>query len=91
LAGINPRYAKEVRNLSDRLDKLQMKQERDSGNYETNKPRVVDQQPREQVTTYRVQVGVGSGRTRQINTASRQDADALVELLRQLESDMSRS
>jgi TP901 family phage tail tape measure protein len=91
LAGINPRYMEAVRKLSDRLDAVQIKQERDSGRYETNKPRVVDQQPREQVTTYRVQIGTGSGRTQQINTASRQDADALVELLRQLEADMSRS
>lgn len=48
-------------------------------------------QPREQVTTYRVQVGTGAGRTQTINTASQQDADALVDLLRQLESDMSRA
>lgn len=49
------------------------------------------QQPREQITTYRVQIGTGAGRTQTINTASRADADALTSLLRQLESDMSRS
>lgn len=48
-------------------------------------------QPREQITTYRVQVGISAGRTQTINTASQQDADALVDLLRQLESDMSRA
>lgn len=48
-------------------------------------------QPREQITTYRVQVGIGTGRTQTINTASKADADALTALLRQLESDMSRA
>ena len=48
--------------------------------------------PREQVTTYRVQVGIGAGRAQTtINTASKADADALTALLRQLESDMSRA
>ncbi|NUQ48527.1 MAG: hypothetical protein HUU27_01205 [Phycisphaerae bacterium] len=48
-------------------------------------------QPREQITTYRVSVGIGAGRSTTINTASAQDANALVALLRQLESDALRS
>lgn len=92
LAGANPRYAELVNNIIvKRLDEIQLAQEQASGRFETNKPRVVDQQPREQVTTYRVQIGTGAGRTQTINTASRADADALTELLRQLEADMSRS
>lgn len=92
LAGSNPRYAELVNDLIvKRLDDIQIQQERASGRYESNKPRIVDQQPREQITTYRVQIGTGAGRTQTINTASRADADALTELLRQLEADMSRS
>lgn len=45
----------------------------------------------EQVTTYRVQIGTGTGRTQTINTASRADAEALTALLQQLEADMSRA
>lgn len=48
-------------------------------------------QPREQIITHRVSVGIGAGRTQTINTASAQDADSLVALLRQLESDALRS
>lgn len=84
-------YADYWNKVNERIDAMQIEQERDSGRYAANAPRVVDQQPREQVTTYRVQVGTGAGRTQTINTASQQDADALVDLLRQLESDMSRA
>lgn len=45
----------------------------------------------EQVTTYRVQIGTGAGRSQTINTASKADAEALTALLQQLEADMSRS
>lgn len=48
-------------------------------------------QPREQITTYRVQIGTGAGRSQTINTASKADAEALTALLRQLEADMSRA
>jgi len=48
--------------------------------------------PREQVTTYRVQVGIGAGRAQTtINAASKADADALTALLKQLESDALRA
>jgi len=77
--------------ISDQLDAKQIQKERETGRPEATRPQVVDQQPREQVTTYRVQIGTGAGRTQTINTASRQDADALVALLRQLEADALRS
>jgi len=92
LAGANPRYAQMVNDIIvKRLDEIQLEQERASGRYESNKPRIVEQQPREQVITHRVAVGLGAGRTASINTASAQDATALVNLLRQLESDALRS
>ncbi len=47
--------------------------------------------PREQITTHRVQISIGGDRSQSITTASRQDADALVDLFRKLEDDMSRS
>lgn len=84
-------YAKYWQGVNDRLDAMQIAQERASGRYESNKPRIVDQQPREQITTYRVQIGTGAGRTQTINTASKADADALTALLQQLEADMSRA
>lgn len=84
-------YAKYWQGVNDRLDAMQIEQERASGRYESNKPRIVDQQPREQITTYRVQIGTGAGRTQTINTASKADADALTALLQQLEADMSRA
>lgn len=84
-------YAKYWQGVNDQLDAMQIEQERASGRYETNKPRIVDQQPREQITTYRVQIGTGAGRTQTINTASKADADALTALLQQLEADMSRA
>lgn len=91
LAGIGPEYNKRVRDLIEQLDSIQMNQERASGRYETNKPRIVDQQPREQVTTYRVQVSTGIGRSTTINTASKQDADAVIDLFRQIENDSMRA
>lgn len=84
-------YNRFWQSVSDQLDAIQIEQERASGRYESNQPRIVGQQPREQITTYRVQIGTGAGRTQTINTASRADADALTELLRQLEADMSRA
>jgi len=84
-------YNRFWQSVSDQLDAIQIEQERASGRYESNQPRIVGQQPREQITTYRVQIGTGAGRTQTINTASRADAEALTELLRQLEADMSRA
>ena len=84
-------YAEYWQNVNDQLDQMQIEQERTSGRYQSNAPRIVDQQPREQITTYRVQVGINAGRTQTINTASKADADALTALLRQLEADMSRA
>lgn len=92
LAGANPRYAEMVNDIIvKRLDQIQIEQERASGRYETNKPRIVDQQPREQVTTYRVQVSTGAGRSTTINTASKQDAEAVIDLFRQIENDSMRA
>jgi hypothetical protein len=91
LAGIDPRYNEQVIKLRDRLDQIQIEQERASGRYAANAPQVTGSTPREQVTTYRVQVGTGAGRNTAINTASQQDADALVRLLQQLEADAMRS
>ena len=78
-------------NVNDQLDQMQIEQERSSGRYQSNAPRIVEQQPREQVVTHRVSVGIGAGRTQTINTASQQDATALVNLLKQLESDALRA
>lgn len=85
------RYAAFWQSVSDDLDRMQIEQERTSGRYQANAPRVVEQQPREQVITHRVSVGIGAGRTTTVNTASREDADALVNLLKQLESDALRA
>lgn len=85
------RYNNFWQGVSDELDQMQIAQEQSTGRNQANKPRIVEQQPREQVITHRVSVGIGAGRTQTINTASQQDADALVDLLRQLESDMSRA
>lgn len=84
-------YAAYWQNANDMLDRMQIEQEQSSGRYQSNAPRIVEQQPREQIITHRVSVGIGAGRTQTINTASQQDAAALVDLLRQLESDMSRA
>lgn len=84
-------YNKFFQGVSDRLDQMQIQQEQASGRFEANKPRITGTAEREQVTTYRVQIGTGAGRTTTINTASQADANALTELLRQLESDMSRA
>ncbi|APR05636.1 phage tail tape measure protein [Thauera chlorobenzoica] len=91
MAGLDPRYAKMLQDTVERLDKLQMKQEHDSGRFNANDPRVTGSAPRETVTTFRVEIGTGAGRVAAINTASRADADALVDLLRKLENDMSRA
>lgn len=91
MAGVSERTWSALRRVSSMLDDIQMQQEEASGRYQANKPKVVETSQREQVTTYRVQVGTGAGRTTTINTASQADANALTELLRQLESDMSRS
>lgn len=91
LAGINAKYNERVRDLIGQLDAIQIEKERVSGTYEANKPRIVDQQPREQVTTYRVQVSTGIGRSTTINTASKQDAEAVIGLLRQIENDSMRA
>lgn len=76
----------------EKLDQLQIEQERASNRFESNAPRVtaVDQTP-PRTETIRVEIGTGAGRVTGINTASRSDADALVRLLQQLEADMSRS
>lgn len=84
-------YAEYWQNVNDQLDQMQIEQERTSGRYQSNAPRIVEQQPREQVITHRVSVGIGAGRTTTINTASREDAAALVNLLKQLESDALRA
>ena len=91
LAGIDPEYNKRVRKLIEQLDLIQLEKEAASGAYEANKPRIVDQQPREQVTTYRVQVSTGAGRSTTINTASKQDAEAVIGLFRQIENDSMRA
>ncbi|MCK2086728.1 hypothetical protein MXC99_00780 [Thauera aromatica] len=91
MAGLDPRYAKMLQGTVERLDELQMKQERDSGRFSANEPRVAGSAPRETVTTFRVEIGTGAGRVAAINTASRADADALVGLLRQLEDDARRA
>lgn len=91
MAGLDPRYSKMLQRTVDRLDKLQMEQERASKKPLANEPRVTDSAPRETVTTFRVEIGTGAGRVAAINTASRADADALVGLLRQLEDDARRS
>lgn len=84
-------YAEYWQNVNDQLDQMQIEQERTSGRYQSNAPRIVEQKSREQVVTHRVSVGIGAGRTTTINTASREDADALVNLLKQLESDALRA
>jgi hypothetical protein len=84
-------YAQYWQGVADALDKMQMQQEGSTGKYQANAPRVIEQQPREQVVTHRVAVGIGAGRSTTINTASAQDAAALVSLLRQLEADALRS
>lgn len=84
-------YAEYWQNVNDQLDQMQIEQERTSGRYQSNAPRIVEQQPREQVITHRVSVGIGAGRTTTINTASREDAAALVNLIKQLESDALRA
>lgn len=84
-------YAAYWQGVNDQLDALQMQQEGASGRYQSNAPRIVEQQPREQVITHRVSVGIGAGRTTSINTASAQDASALVSLLKQLEADAMRA
>lgn len=92
LAGISERYIQRVQDtVVARLDALQIEQESASNRYQSNEPRVTSRQPKEQVTTYRVEIGRGAGRSTAINAASQQDADALVELLRQLEADKSRA
>jgi len=84
-------YIKRLNRISDELDKLQIEQERATGRYETNRPQVTETRPREQITAYRVEIGLGGGRKSSINTADKASADALVDLLRQLEADRSRS
>lgn len=84
-------YAEYWQNVNDQLDQMQIEQERTSGRYESNAPRIVEQKSREEVVTHRVSVGIGAGRTTTVNTASREDADALVNLLKQLESDALRA
>lgn len=84
-------YNKFFQSVNDNLDALQVQQEKASGKFASNAPQVVGTTPREQVTTYRVQIGIGAGRTATINTASQTDADALVGLLQQLERDAARS
>ena len=70
---------------------LERKQEDDARKKNEGKDAASALPSREQVTTYRVQVGINAGRTQTINTASKADADALTALLRQLEADMSRA
>lgn len=84
-------YAEYWQNVNDQLDQMQIEQERTSGRYQSNAPRIVEQKSREEVVTHRVSVGIGAGRTTTVNTASREDADALVNLLKQLESDALRA
>lgn len=85
------RYAEIVRDLEKRLDDMQIAQETASGKYESNKPQITSTSQRDATTVYRVEIGTGAGRTTGINTADRGSADALVDLLRQLEADMARS
>lgn len=79
----------------DRLDKLQIEQEKSSGKFAANEPRVTGQttsaSPGTPVGTYRVEIGIGGGRTTAVNTATQSDADALVGLLQQLEEAAARS
>ena len=84
-------YIKRLNQIRDELDKLQIEQEQATGRYQTNRPQITETRPREQITAYRVEIGIGGGRKSSINTADKASADALVDLLRQLEADMSRS
>lgn len=84
-------YIKRLNQIRDELDKLQIEQEQATGRYQTNRPQIAETRPREQITAYRVEIGIGGGRKSSINTADKASADALVDLLRQLEADMSRS
>lgn len=85
------RYGDIINDISKRLDALQIEKEADSGKYETNRPRITGSSQRENTTVHRVEIGIGAGRKVGINTADRNSADALVELLRQLEADMARA
>ncbi|WP_068639712.1 hypothetical protein [Thauera butanivorans] len=84
-------YAAIVRDLEQRLDAMQIAQEEASGKYESNKPQVTGTSQRNATTVYRVEIGTGAGHKTAINTADQSSADALVDLLRQLEADMARS
>ncbi len=91
LAGIDPSYNTNVQSLAARLDQIQIEKEAATGKYEADKPRITDSETRESVVTHRVSVGIGTGRTATVNTASKQDAEALINLLKQLESDARRA
>lgn len=84
-------YADYWNKVSSDLDRLQIEKERTTGRYESNAPRVVERQPREQVVTHRVEIGHGPGARTTINTASQQDADALLGLIKRLQDDATRS
>lgn len=85
------RYKRVMSDTAKRLDALQIEQERASGRYATNAPQVAGTAPTQSTQVYRVEIGTGAGQKRAINTASQADAAALVDILRQLENDMSRA
>lgn len=85
------RYKRVMSDTAKRLDELQIAQERASGRYATNAPQVAGTAPTQSTQVYRVEIGTGAGQKRTINTATQADAAALVDLIRQLENDMSRA
>ncbi len=85
-------YSQFFQGLNDRLDQIQIEQERETGKYAANAPRVTDTAPNTSTTVYRVEIGErGSGRKTVINTADQSSASALVSLLQQFEEAASRS
>lgn len=87
LAGVPNAYWQMLQGTVSQLDALQMQQEQASGKFEANSPQARDTG----TNVVRVEIGTGAGRTTSINTASRGDADALVDLLRRLEEDKARA
>ncbi len=94
IAGLDSRYPAIFQRITKQLDELQIQQEKASGKFVSNDPRATQNTaaaPGVAAGTYRVEIGIGSGRSTAINTASQSDADALINLLRQLEEAASRT
>lgn len=91
MAGMDPKYAKLLQGTIKKLDEIQIEQEQTSGKFAANQPRIASEVPATSSTTYRVEIGIGGGRSKTINTADQTSANALVDVLRQLEEAAARS